>query len=193
MAHVLDVAAALVDTEGADAVTIRALAEAAATSPASIYRYFADRRAVLRALAARNLDRFGARLVVALDGAEAPLDWWTTVSVAVDQFVAMHREEPSFFALRFGDAIDEHLLAGDRTNNAVLGGLLLELGDELLGVERSDEVDRAVAVAVEITDAVLRHAFRLDPAGDEPTILECRRLLYDYLSPYLGPPTAPRP
>lgn len=186
VARILDAAAAELGEHGYDGFSTTQVAERSEMSIGSIYRYFPDGRALARALAARNLDRFTKRLLAAVERA-GDVDWWRTVDLAIDQFVAMHRDEPGFRAIRFGDAIDQALLDGSQTNNAVVGELFLDFGAELLGIERSPDVDFAVDMAVELVDSLLKRAFLHDPAGDDRVIAECRRIVYLYLCPVLGP------
>lgn len=47
-------------------------------------------------------------------------------------------------------------------------------------------LDRALLVAVEAADAVLKLAFRADPAGDPRLIAECKQLVHRYLVGHLS-------
>ena len=46
-------------------------------------------------------------------------------------------------------------------------------------------LDRAILVAVEATDAVLKLAFRVDHDGDPELIAECKQLVRRYLADHL--------
>jgi AcrR family transcriptional regulator len=187
----LDATAALVGELGFERLTTQAVAERSGMSIGSVYRYFPDRRSLARALAQRNLERFGVRVVAALEAAGGARDWWHIVDTAIDEFVAMHHDEPGFRALRFGDVIDEVLLDEASPNNAVLGDGLLVLGEALLGIERTDELSFATRIATEIVDALLRHAFREDPKGDARVVATCKVLVHDHLARLLGPGADP--
>ncbi|MDO9709815.1 TetR-like C-terminal domain-containing protein [Paracraurococcus lichenis] len=61
-AALLDAADALLDAGGDGAVSLREAARMAGASPTAAYRHFADKEALLAALAARHFAEFGAAL-----------------------------------------------------------------------------------------------------------------------------------
>src|SRR6478736_837926 len=60
---ILDAAATLVVERGVDALTTRDIADAAGAPVASLYQYFADKEAVLLALAARDMEEMDAQVL----------------------------------------------------------------------------------------------------------------------------------
>ena len=98
----LDAAASLIERGGLDAVTTTAVAAEAGTSVGGLYRYFEDARAILRGLAARNMDRFWAGI-----DADPPAGAGRAFLAGVmSRYVAFARTEPGFTALRFGQVLD---------------------------------------------------------------------------------------
>ncbi len=69
MGRILDAAVLLIEEDGVEAVTTRAIAEAAGVTAPSIYRFFADREQVLDALIELHLERLSTFL------AENEADW----------------------------------------------------------------------------------------------------------------------
>ena len=67
--RILDAAADLIEGDGVNAVTTRAIAERAGITAPSLYRFFADREQVLDALVGQHLERLSAFL------AEAEAGW----------------------------------------------------------------------------------------------------------------------
>ena len=105
----LDAAASLIERGGLDAVTTTAVAAEAGTSVGGLYRYFEDARAILRGLAARNMDRFWAGI-----DADPPAGAGRAFLAGVmSRYVAFARAEPGFTALRFGQVLDGY--GGERT------------------------------------------------------------------------------
>ena len=63
--RILDAAAAIADENGVDATTTRAIADRAGVSYPSLYRFFADRDAILDELLQRHCTELDARCVAA--------------------------------------------------------------------------------------------------------------------------------
>jgi AcrR family transcriptional regulator len=87
----------LLDRKGAQAITMRGVAEAVGVTPMAIYRHFADRDALLNALADAGFERL-ARRVTAVNLPEDPepqLLW------ILDVFLDFALEKPQLFDLMF--------------------------------------------------------------------------------------------
>lgn len=184
--RMLDVCGRLIDEVGYEATTTTMIAKHAEVSVGSLYQFFPDKRAVVQALAQRNLDTYLARLGEAL--AERKLaHWWDMIDVATDVFVALHRELPGFRVIRFGDVVDTHLLQPAEDNDQVLAHRLFGLVRSRFGVDLSGDERLVVVVLIKAADAVTRYAFR-DPEGDPRVIDEIKILLNAYLGTRLGLP-----
>ncbi|WP_308287011.1 TetR/AcrR family transcriptional regulator [Actinomadura parmotrematis] len=183
--RMLDACAEILDEDGYDGLTTTRIAQRAEVAIGSVYQFFPDKRAVAQALALRNLESFGER-VSARIAAEDFADWSDTVGAIIDIFVEMHRSVPGFRVLRFGDVADINLLDAGASNNAVVADRLRELIVEVFGAADGTGLERALAVAVEAGDAVLKMAFRSDPAGDPAIIAEAERLIHGYLAAHIS-------
>ena len=184
--RMLDVCGRLIDEVGYEATTTTMIARHAEVSVGSLYQFFPDKRAVVQALAQRNLDTYLARLGEAL-AERMPAHWWGMIDVATDVFVDLHRELPGFRVIRFGDVVDTHLLQPEEDNDQVLAQRLFGLVRARFGVELSGEERLAVVILIKAGDAVIRYAFR-DPGGDPRVIDEIKILMNAYLSRRLGLP-----
>ncbi len=120
----LDAAMALLDTEGAEAITMRAVAKAVGVDHRALYRHFPDREAILSALATRGYEAlldafqqpsgddrplfaaFTAHIRFALARAHLHSLMLTRPRAAIDGDAALNR---AVFAVL------EHLMAGART------------------------------------------------------------------------------
>lgn len=102
--RMLDTCAAIVDEVGYEGLTTTVLAERAGVAIGSVYQFFPDKRAIVQALAHRNLaaylDRLSDRLAIGVD------NWWEAVEMAVDEYIRMHRTVPGFQTLHLGDVLD---------------------------------------------------------------------------------------
>lgn len=91
-------AAVLLNDGGQDALSLRALARRAGVSPRAPYRHFADKEALLTALAAQAFAAFGAALA-ASDAAAEPGRELEAQGIAYVRFAL---EAPGRFQLMFG-------------------------------------------------------------------------------------------
>lgn len=93
----------LLESKGADAVTLRELAVAAGVSPAAPYRHFADRAAVLEAVAASGYDILSERYAAAMAAGGTPK---ARMHRAMQSFLDFSRERPHLFLLMYGAPLD---------------------------------------------------------------------------------------
>jgi AcrR family transcriptional regulator len=189
--RILTVCAELLDELGFAALTTTAVARRAEVPIGTVYQFFADKSALVHALAARNLDSYLDRLSVRY-AAEEPNTLPHVIDIAIDEFVAMRRTVPGFGVLDFGagsqwsdtDPRDLHLLDETVDNNTAVARRLRSLTPFLQGPGNDAELELALRVTMESADAVLQLAFRSDPDGDPALIDECKKMLIGYLSLY---------
>src|SRR5690606_26821634 len=117
---------------------------------------------LMKALSARNLERFGVRYLAEFDRLEVET-WQEALDVTIAQFVEMLESEPGFRALRFGDVIEEQLLDGEDRSTRVRIESFAYLLTERLGVKENENLVRQVQVVTELCDSLLTRAFLEDP------------------------------
>ncbi|WP_407915084.1 TetR/AcrR family transcriptional regulator [Kitasatospora sp. NE20-6] len=200
--RLLDACAGLLDEVGPAALTTKEVAQRAHVPIGTLYQFFSGKESLFSALAERNLTHYLDRLAAHLDAA-APVGVPAFVELAVEEFVAMKRGVPGFGQIDFGlvtaspAALGDgpgappgegpdglHLLDRGLDNNAAVAVRISALGGDLFA---RPGWGLALRVALESADAVLKLAFRADPAGDPALIAECKRLLCGYLSEHPAP------
>jgi AcrR family transcriptional regulator len=191
--RILNACAALLDEGGYSGMSTTAVAKRAEVPIGTLYQFFADKDALIQALAERNLERYLERLSSRF-AAETPSTVRAVVDLAVEEFVGMRRTVPGFGVVDFGaggswdgpQPDDEHVLDQDVDNNTAVARRMRSLTQVLLGDEAGTGgvPEIAVRVALECADAVLKLAFREDPDGDPVLIAECKRVLHAYLCEY---------
>lgn len=179
LSRILDACAELLDEQGYDDLSTRAVATRADVPIGSVYRFFSNKRAMVDALAERNLERYAERVAERL-GAIAADDWRGAMDAILDEYLAMKRTAPGFSLVDFGTQIP--VGDPDADPNLRVADTLTDLLAPHLGRTPDAALRRAFLVAVEAADALVRLAFRLDPAGDERIIEEIRQLLRAYLA-----------
>jgi AcrR family transcriptional regulator len=173
--RILEACAELLDETGYDRLSTRAVAARADVPVGSVYRFFANKRAMADALARRNLDVYGDRVAGRLATLPAA-DWRAAIDAVLDEYLEMKRTVPGFALVDFGSPgtpYEGNPLVADRLT-ALLGGHL--------GLAQDEALHRTFLVAVEAADAVLQLAFRTGAEGDQDLIAEVRVLIRSYLA-----------
>ncbi|GHH75057.1 TetR family transcriptional regulator [Streptomyces sulfonofaciens] len=179
LGRILDACAELLDEVGYDRLSTRAVAQRAEVAIGTVYRFFGNKRAMADALAARNLERYAERVTRRLTGIGRG-DWPGAMDAVLDEYLAMKRTAPGFTLVDFGNQIPLGSPGADP--NLRVAGRLTELLRPHLGLLPDASLRRAVLVAVESADALVRLAFRMDADGDPEIIEETRLLLRAYLA-----------
>jgi AcrR family transcriptional regulator len=186
--------AELLDENGYSALTTTAVARRAEVPIGTLYQFFADKDALIQALATRNLERYLDRLADRLVE-RPPAGIADLVDASIEEFTAMRRTVPGFGVVDFGagglwdgtGSGDDHVLDATVDNTTVVARRLSILTSKFKGDDDEESAARrdvALRVAVECADAVLKLAFRNDPDGDPVFISECKRVLNGYLAEY---------
>ena len=180
--HLLDAAAQAIDEHGIDGLTTSDVAQRSGSSVGVVYRYFPNIQSLLRALAARNMDRFTACVFGALD--REPARWLSALDPTIDAYVDLCRSEPGFRALGFGDVIAKRFLETDVSNNTALARVFGELMNRKYGTAPTADLLFDLEVLIEIADALLSRAFLYDRDGDERFIEKLRQIVREYMKPH---------
>jgi AcrR family transcriptional regulator len=188
VSRMLDACAELMDEIGYDGLTTTLLAERAGVAIGSVYQFFPDKRAIVLALAQRNIESYVERLSSRIATGELT-HWWDAVDAAMDEFIDMNRGIPGFRTLRFGDVVDRNLLDADRDNDTVLTEQLGKVLVGAFGVPESERLTFSLAIAVEIADGLIKLAFRRDPDGDDQVLSEAKKIVKEYLLRKVGSET----
>ncbi|MFD6360433.1 TetR family transcriptional regulator [Streptomyces roseolus] len=185
LARILDACAGLLDETGYEQLSTRAVAVRAGVPIGSVYRFFGNKRAMVAALAHRNLDRYAERISARFERTPA-LDEHSAIDGVLDEFIAMKRGVPGFALVDFGVPAAEEAGEGAAEDpNGKVAERICGLLAAHLGRTADETLNRKVLVCVETADTLVRLAFRTDPAGDPALIDETRQLLHAYLAPSL--------
>lgn len=189
LARITRAAGELCAQQGADAVTMEAIAERASTSIGSLYRFYPNRDALLQAVA----EQYVADLATLLDREDgttaelAALPLAQLVDAVLEPFEAFQRAHPGYFAILFAPQ-------GSSALRAVRGRLRERLADRLEAIIRArvprmhaPKRRRVALTAVEAARALLQFIDRTVPRVEQAAMrTELRAMLVAYLGPYLG-------
>jgi len=180
VATILDAAAELVIEMGPGALTVQALADRAQTSKGSLYHFFPDLPAVLRALADRHVAAIGALTQEAIG--DRDIDWRRLpVEAVVERFLAplaYLESHPDLLALARSP-----VLADGRTRRLAP---LCDLADHLLH-ERYPRLEPharfvRAATMVAVLDGVVGYGLRSEDVSAREMVTELARVLAGYLA-----------
>ena len=183
----LDTAATLIDEKGIDGLTTSDVAARSRSSVGVVYRYFPNIQSLLRALAARNMQRFLETSFSRLE--EEPSEWMGELDTVLDVYADLSRTEPGFRALHFGGVIDERFISGQVDANRELADRFVEFVSRRYSLPATEEFTVDLDVAIEVAAALLQRAFRNDREGDERYIEKARIVVRGILEPYRVPST----
>jgi AcrR family transcriptional regulator len=147
-ARVLDAALALLEREGAAALTARRLAAAAGTSPAAVYELFGDKRGVVRALFFAGFAQLGASLAELQPG-DDPVEDLLALAQRYRRFVV---ERPALAAVMFSrpfasfDPAPEEAAAGAAVRERIVAGVRRAIAAGRLRGDPTDAAHACVAL-----------------------------------------------
>jgi AcrR family transcriptional regulator len=172
---VLDAASRLADVDP-EQLSVAAIASAAGVGTGTLYQYFESVDDVVDAVVHRHLDRF--RELIERTFADRTFADATEASLAVtDAFVDYYRTEPGFRRLWFAGGIGSRFRSLDQLSDRALARTMF---DQLTGhglVVRSREAEVISTANWELADALIGLAFRVDPDGDEATLVYVRHVM----------------
>ena len=174
----LETADRVLAEDGPEALTTTRVADAAGISVGSLYQWFPDKAAIAEALALRYVEDFKA--VAEALAQRAPLD--DPAGEALDAFAEAFRSKPGFRAMWFGGLRTEELRDVTRPALEDIGASVARALAAGYPNAAPAEVATVARMVVLVADALLRQAFREDPAGDPFLLAESKTLLRGYLT-----------
>ncbi len=139
----------LLEQKGLAAVSLREIARRVGVSPHAPYRHFADKSALLAAMAEEGFARFAAQLAGSRGRTSSPRRRLERLGAAYIDFAVEH---PHLVALMFGDAFADRAARFPQLHRAALGtfALLTDAVREALPARRTRSTQRTRAEAAMI-------------------------------------------
>ncbi|MCW2813105.1 MAG: transcriptional regulator, TetR family [Nocardioides sp.] len=179
---ILDATERLVVERGVEALTTREIALAAAVPVASLYQYFADKEAVLIALAQRDMAEMDEQAAADLADLVACCDLTvaTLVETAVQSYVTVYARRRAFVEIYLRGRTNTAVHAFGREHNVRIARAMRELAVGS-GLASPDLTEQAVVLAVEVGDRVFQLAYEHDDDGDQALVAEGVAKITSYL------------
>lgn len=183
--RILDAADRIFAEEGYEAFTVRRITEVAGLPVGTVYQFFADKNAIVDALAYRYLGVFN-EIMDARVADRRRASWSDVVDDAFDAFVSLYRANPGLLSLWQARHISSSAFDADIANNERLADGLRVILVSREQMKDNADLARACRVAVATVDALLDLAFRTNPHGDPKLIAEAKRMQKLYLADTIG-------
>jgi AcrR family transcriptional regulator len=176
--RILSAATELIEHGGSDALRMSEIASRAGVSIGSLYQYFPDKSAVVRALAKRYNARGRGCVAAELTAAADEAELWSALARLTDEYYQMFLSEPVMRDIWAGTQADPSLreidLADVRENGALLACTLSRLRP---GAD-PEEIATSSLLVMHLIAATVRLAISTDREEGEALIRECKRLLF---------------
>lgn len=180
---ILDAAERILNEEGYEAATLKAVGERAGIPTASVYHYFSDRRQVDEELLKRHIDEMDDQVSSGLQSADQIDSLRSAVDAIVDPMLEYFRAHPSCVELWFNgrtEPLVDRVQEFDDNTAEHLWQLAIEAG-----LLKDDTPLLVMQLAFEAGSRLFDVAFRIAPGkGDDAVMDEARRLVTAYLETY---------
>jgi AcrR family transcriptional regulator len=177
----LEATGRLLDRVGYESTTTTAIAKEAGTSVGTVYEYFRDRDALIRALLERYRGRLRDTVLGVLAGADLA-SWRTLAASAVDTFAEFYRREPGYRVLWLESLTTPALREAGTAWGEEFGALLDEVFGQLLPGVRAAERRAVARTSMYIVSGLTSMALAGPADLLEPTLRETKRALESYLA-----------
>jgi AcrR family transcriptional regulator len=171
----------LLEESGYSALTTSAIADRADLTVSSLYQFFTNVDDIVVELVRRWTADFDELVLIEPD---KPVN--EQLGDVIDRYAEFFRTTPGFRAVYFSGSLRGQARVLDRASNQSLEMQMARQWGEHYPAISQEDLLRIARVCVHIGDALLGLAFRLDPMGDEQTLVEAKRALAAYLESALG-------
>lgn len=181
--RIIDATADVLEARGYEALTTNHIAEAAGVNIATLYKYFANKQAILVALNERMSRRWTEALTHLVDENREGMPWRETVCKTIDVAAERRKTAAGAAAMRIAMKVCPELQLLDRAESIESGTLV---ADMLIARASVDAVTaaRVGRVAIEVGMAALDLLLHEEAADDAAWVDEAKAVVCNYLAPY---------
>lgn len=184
--RILEVAAEAFAAQGFDATKMESIAEDAGTSIGSVYQFFANKRALFRAVADGCIERSRQTFAERLAGDAIRKPWDVLVDEMVETFARLHRADAAFRALIANIQLYKEFAAADQellNEFTMTTALLVGRWAPHIEPKRREVISTVVVNGIA---GLLVAGSRLGPKKFDAMLAEIKLMVRRYLEPELG-------
>ncbi|MEM9515867.1 MAG: TetR/AcrR family transcriptional regulator [Actinomycetota bacterium] len=180
---ILEAASELIAERGLEPTSMTDIANRSGMGLTALYRYFPNKRSIVRELALRTFDDAQSLIGAA---AEDETELAPMIDRGVRQYWRMHREQPFRGQLRAAIHADAELTALDLDDSRRNAHAMARTTGQLTGRTDLENLERQILLMIELLDSLMRLVVNVDEAEAEPLVAEFVQLFVDALSPSDG-------
>jgi AcrR family transcriptional regulator len=181
--RIIDAAADLLEARGYEAVTTNHIAEAAGVNIATLYKYFANKQAILIALHLRLSWRWTEALTSLVGQLRDGAPWRETVCQIIEVAAGRRQGSTVAAAMRIAMRVSPELQAYDRAESIESAKVVADMLIDRASVDPITAM-RVGRVAIEVGMAVLDLWLHEEAAEDAAWVVETKAVVCNYLEPY---------
>ena len=181
--RIIDAAADLLEARGYEALTTNHIAQAAGVNIATLYKYFANKEAILIALHLRLSRRWTEALTRLVGQLREGAPWRETVCQIIDVAAGRRQGTTVAAAMRIAMRVSPELQAHDRAESIASARVVADMLIDRANVDPVTAM-RVGRVAIEVGMAVLDLWLHEEAAADAAWVVETKAVVCNYLEPY---------
>jgi AcrR family transcriptional regulator len=181
--RIIDATADVLEARGYEALTTNHIAEAAGVNIATLYKYFANKQAILVALNERMSGRWTEALTHLVDQNREGMPWRETVCKTIDVAAERRKTAAGAAAIRIAMKFCPELQFYDRAESVESGALVADMLIARAGVDAVTAA-RVGRVAIEVGMAVLDLLLHEEAVDNGAWVDEAKAVVCNYLAPY---------
>jgi AcrR family transcriptional regulator len=181
--RIIDAAADLLEARGYEALTTNHIAQAAGVNIATLYKYFANKEAILIALHLRLSLRWTEALTRLVSQLREGAPWRETVCQIIDVAAGRRRGATVTAAMRIAMRVSPELQAYDRAESIESARVVADMLIDRANVDPVTAM-RVGRVVIEVGMAVLDLWLHEESAEDAELVVEAKAVVCSYLAPY---------
>ncbi|MFN8194775.1 MAG: TetR/AcrR family transcriptional regulator [Nocardioidaceae bacterium] len=178
---VLDAAEHILATDGVEGLTMRRLSDEAGVPVGTLYQFFVDKQGVVDALVHRHGEATPVLMVEMEQLAADSLPWREILTLVIDRQIRRLRADPAYVAVWANRDLSAQAQREDDRDIETMTDLLRRLLQGQEGLPDTPTLRAYCRVAIQAADSLMHLAFRVDPEGDDVTLVELKRILLLYL------------
>lgn len=175
--RILQACVELIVETGLDGVRMTEVAERAGVPVGSVYQYFPDKPAIVRALAQRIMTEVGQQVAQAYGAVATPADFVAATDALIQWFYDSTLAEPANRDIQLALQADRGLQQLDLEDTVALSQVVWQAGSSFVSADRREDFAATALLIVHLTASAVRLAVVLPPAEGAALVREHRNLV----------------
>ena len=175
--HILSAAKALIGEKGNDSVSMREISKHSGVALASIYQYFPDKNAILKAIMEGYFERIREMIVGLIEPCETVEDLSQNLLKGIDFFYALFINDTALAALWSGLQASKELKELDAKDSQINAHIIAQKICSLVDAQDKQQIDDAIFLIISMAGATVRLALTVPAPQGERLVIELKQLI----------------